>query len=91
MTRALCDGCWQQSEPAQLAIFAARGVQVRYCAECAEEWQRFASAVAAEAARRQRELDLWEQQARAALRLYLTPLEFPEVKLDAHGRALVLG
>lgn len=90
MARALCDGCWEQLTAAALAIFQVNGVQVRYCTNCKGEWLRFKASCDAEAARHQRELDLWEEQARPHVKLYVTPLDFPQVAVDAAGHAVVL-
>jgi len=86
-----CDGCGQRMAGGAIKLFMVLGVQVRYCAPCAERWVELETAVNAEVARCQRLADLFALDARARVQLRVTPFDFPRVAVDAHGHPVVLG
>ena len=68
------------------------GPIMRYCPECGDIWIEFKKACEAEGARVQRQLDIWELDARAKIPLKLTPLDMPRLMVERpDGRSLVLG
>lgn len=89
-----CDGCGMHLDPmitpSPLRVYMERGVQVRYCQGCAEVWSDFEAAHNAMAARYNRQLEAWAEEARARLPLKLTPLDFPALAATPAG-ALRLG
>lgn len=85
-----CDGCRADHEPKALAIFMERGVQCRYCPDCAVIWSAFHDAHNAMAQRFNRLLEQWTEQERVKLPLRTTPLDFPALAATPTG-ALRLG
>lgn len=77
-----CDGCVQPLNPVKTHFIRDYGHEVRYCDDCAETYERFRTAVMAEEARRQRELDLWQLTARTMCPLLTMPMDFPPLKIE---------
>ena len=93
-----CDGCGRTHKPGDLAYITEGAYQVRYCAPCHLEWTTFETAHNALAQLKQRELELWTEEARRAVPLRVTPMDFPEALAGAptvlstqNGTPLVLG
>lgn len=85
-----CDGCDVAKEAGDIGFFQAKGHVLRYCTDCQPVYQQFVGTVQSEAARVQRLLDLWEEDARKHVPLRLTPTDLPDLVTDSKGTALVL-
>ena len=85
-----CDGCDTVWEPGELAFVMDYGHECRYCPPCAEVYEAWRQVGIIEEARRQREFDLWQMEARTHIPLKRMPMDFPPVKRGS-GPPMVLG
>ena len=75
-----CDGCEREDMVGNMSFVVDYGHEVRYCRECASEYEQWHITTQAEEARRQKEFDLWQLAMRRQVPLKLMPMDLPPVQ-----------